>query len=98
MKITYTLVGAAGGVAFGSGAFIVGYELATRLGILFVLFTSAAGLSVVIASLGRAPEGYEDRNGFHLQRRQRSRARRNHSFSYAIRELRTDFSHPLPNS
>ncbi|HZR06323.1 MAG TPA: hypothetical protein VFA61_10910 [Candidatus Udaeobacter sp.] len=42
------------------------YELVRWLGILFNLFISVFALSVLLGALLRAPEGYEDENGFHI--------------------------------
>ena len=44
----------------------VEYELLTRLGILFNLFVTVFALSVLLGALLRAPEGYENDNGFHI--------------------------------
>ena len=98
MKIAHIVIGAAGSLAFCLGTFIAEYVLTLSLGILVVLFAGASGLSIVIASLLQAPEGYEDRDGFHIQRRQISGRRRNRSFSRAMRGLRVDLSHLLSNS
>jgi uncharacterized Tic20 family protein len=42
------------------------YELVMCFGILFNLFVSVFALFVVLGALLRAPEGYEDENGFHV--------------------------------
>ena len=52
-------------MAWGSVA-SVEYELLTWLGILFDLFVSVFALFVLLGALLRAPEGYEDENGFHI--------------------------------
>jgi hypothetical protein len=44
----------------------VEYDLVMRFGILFNVFLSAFALSVLLGGLLRAPEGYEDENGFHI--------------------------------
>ena len=44
----------------------VEYELLMWLGILFNLFVTVFALSVLLGALLRAPEGYEDKNGFHI--------------------------------
>jgi hypothetical protein len=41
------------------------YNLAMRSGITFSV-ASVSGLFVLVAALLRAPEGYEDENGFHI--------------------------------
>lgn len=42
------------------------YDLVTRLGILSRVCLSVLALSVLVGGLLRAPEGYEDENGFHI--------------------------------
>jgi hypothetical protein len=42
------------------------YDLAVRFGISFDVFVSVFALIVVLGALFRAPEGYEDDNGFHI--------------------------------
>jgi hypothetical protein len=45
----------------------VQYDVATRFGTLFSVFTSIFGLYVLLlGALFRAPEGYEDKTGFHI--------------------------------
>jgi hypothetical protein len=44
----------------------VEYDLVMRFGILFNLFVRVFALFVVLGALLRAPEGYEDENGFHI--------------------------------
>jgi hypothetical protein len=44
----------------------VEYDLVMRFGILFNVFVSVFALSVLLGVLFRAPEGYEDENGFHI--------------------------------
>src|SRR6266446_2478140 len=44
----------------------VEYELVMSFGILFNLFVSVFALFVLLGALLRAPEGYEDENGFHI--------------------------------
>jgi hypothetical protein len=46
------------------------YNLAMRLGILFRV-ASVFGLLVLLGALLRAPEGYEDDNGFHIRARRK---------------------------
>ena len=41
-------------------------NLVMRFGVLFDLLVSFSGLSVLLSALLRAPEGYEDANGFHV--------------------------------
>jgi hypothetical protein len=48
------------------GAVSVEYDLVMRLGILFSGFVSLFALSILLGALLRAPEGYEDENGFHI--------------------------------
>jgi hypothetical protein len=43
----------------------VEYELVMSFGILFNVFVSVFALFVLVGALFRAPEGYEDENGFH---------------------------------
>jgi uncharacterized Tic20 family protein len=43
----------------------VEYELVMCFGILFNVFVSVFALFVLVGALFRAPEGYEDENGFH---------------------------------
>jgi len=43
------------------------YDLARHLGFLFSAVVSFLVLVVVIGGLFRAPEGYEDENGFHIR-------------------------------
>jgi hypothetical protein len=43
----------------------VEYELVMWFGIVFNLFVSVFALCVLLGALFRAPEGYEDENGFH---------------------------------
>jgi len=42
------------------------YNLMMRFGIRFSLAASASALFVLLSALLRAPEGYEDENGFHI--------------------------------
>jgi uncharacterized Tic20 family protein len=44
----------------------VEYALMMRFGILFEVLVSVFALFVVLGALLRAPEGYEDENGFHI--------------------------------
>jgi hypothetical protein len=44
----------------------VEYDLVMRFGILFNVFVRFLALFVVLGALLRAPEGYEDENGFHI--------------------------------
>jgi hypothetical protein len=44
----------------------VEYDLVMRFGILFNVFVRVFALSVLLGALLRAPEGYEDQNGFHI--------------------------------
>ena len=44
----------------------VEYDLVMRLGILFSGSVSLFALSILLGALLRAPEGYEDENGFHI--------------------------------
>jgi len=44
----------------------VEYDLVIHLGVLLSVFLSAFALSVLLGGLLRAPEGYEDENGFHI--------------------------------
>jgi len=44
----------------------VEYDLVVHLGILFSVCGSVFTLSVLLGALLRAPEGYEDENGFHI--------------------------------
>ena len=44
----------------------VEYELVMSFGIPFDLFVSVFALFVLLSPLLRAPEGYEDENGFHI--------------------------------
>lgn len=44
----------------------VEYDLVMRFGILFNVFARFLALFVVLGALLRAPEGYEDENGFHI--------------------------------
>ena len=44
----------------------VEYDLVIHLGVLLSVFLSAFALSVPMGGLLRAPEGYEDENGFHI--------------------------------
>jgi hypothetical protein len=48
--------------ALCASAACVEYDLVMRFGTLF----SAFGLFVLLSTLLRAPEGYEDENGFHI--------------------------------
>jgi hypothetical protein len=41
-------------------------DLALHFGILRTAFLSVLALSLLLGALLRAPEGYEDRNGFHI--------------------------------
>jgi hypothetical protein len=44
----------------------VEYDLVMRFGVLFNLSVSVFALFVLLGALLRAPEGYEDENGFHI--------------------------------
>jgi hypothetical protein len=44
----------------------VEYKLVMSFGIAFDLFASVFALFVMLGALLRAPEGYEDENGFHI--------------------------------
>ena len=44
----------------------VEYDVVMRFGILFNVFVRFLALFVVLGALLRAPEGYEDENGFHI--------------------------------
>jgi hypothetical protein len=50
------------------------YNLTIRFGIILGVLASVSGL-FVLAALLQAPEGYEDKNGFHVRER-REQARR----------------------
>jgi hypothetical protein len=41
-------------------------DLALHFGILYTAFVSVFALSLLLGALLRAPEGYEDENGFHI--------------------------------
>jgi hypothetical protein len=53
------------------GVACVEYNLVMRSGILFSVFASVTGLFVLLGALIRAPEGYEDENGFHIRARRK---------------------------
>jgi hypothetical protein len=59
------------------------YNLAMRFGIIFSI-VSASGLLAIVAALLRAPEGYENENGFHVRARRRQ-ARPRHVLAIGIR-------------
>jgi len=44
----------------------VEYKLVTSFGIPFSLFASVFAVFVLLGAILRAPEGYEDENGFHI--------------------------------
>ena len=44
----------------------VEYTLVMRFGILFSVFVNVSASFVLLDALLRAPEGYEDENGFHF--------------------------------
>lgn len=44
----------------------VEYELVIHFGMVFNVVVSVFALFVVLVALFRAPEGYEDKNGFHI--------------------------------
>jgi hypothetical protein len=44
----------------------VEYDVVFHLGFLLSVFHSAFALSVLLGGLLRAPEGYEDKTGFHI--------------------------------
>jgi hypothetical protein len=48
----------------------VEYNLVMRFGIMLSVFAGVCGL-FVLGALVRAPEGYEDENGFHIRARRR---------------------------
>jgi hypothetical protein len=52
-------------IVFGVSAAWTEYNLMMRFGITFSV-ASVSGLSVLLVALLRAPEGYEDENGFHF--------------------------------
>jgi hypothetical protein len=49
------------------GAACAEYNLVMRFGIMFGVFAAAFGLFLLLRALRRAPEGYEDENGFHIR-------------------------------
>jgi hypothetical protein len=54
-------------VALCAGVACVEYNLAMRCGILFSVFADVFALYLLLlGALLRAPEGYEDENGFHI--------------------------------
>ena len=53
-------------VVLGVSVAGVEYDLVMRFGILFNVFVRFLALFVVLGALLRAPEGYEDENGFHI--------------------------------
>jgi hypothetical protein len=52
-------------IVIWAGATGVEYDLAIHLGFLLSAFASFLTFVVVMGGLFRAPEGYEDENGFH---------------------------------
>jgi hypothetical protein len=50
---------------FYLGVVLAEYNLVTRSGITFSV-VGVSGLIVLLIALLRAPEGYEDKNGFHI--------------------------------
>jgi hypothetical protein len=61
------------GVLCASAVFFAEYALVMRFGIIPSVFVSVLGSLVLLGALLRAPEGYEDENGFHIRaRRKRS--------------------------
>ncbi|HEU0275754.1 MAG TPA: hypothetical protein VFQ83_14620 [Candidatus Udaeobacter sp.] len=53
-------------VALWVSATSIEYDVVVNLGFLLSLFISVLALCVLLGALFRAPEGYEDQNGFHV--------------------------------
>jgi hypothetical protein len=56
-------------VLYGSVVWVE-YNLVMRFGIMLSVFAGVCGL-FVLGALLRAPEGYEDKNGFHIRARRK---------------------------
>jgi hypothetical protein len=85
MKTTKLIITATSLVLFCAGAGYVEYILALRIGTGFTLFASISGLAVLSGTLRNAPEGYEDKAGFHTKRPRRRIAQVRRSSTFAPR-------------
>ena len=77
MKTTKLLIVLISSVVFAASAAWTEYRLVLHFGIAFSLFAGVAVLVALRGALRRAPEGYEDDDGFHVsaRRKQTERAR-----------------------
>ena len=77
MKTTKLMIVLISSVVFAASAAWTEYKLVLHCGIAFSLFAGVAVLVALRSALRRAPEGYEDDDGFHVSagREQTERAR-----------------------
>jgi hypothetical protein len=78
MKTTKRLIGVFVLVVFWGSTAYIEYRLVHILGIASSLFGGVSGSILLLKALSSAPEGYEDKDGFHVctRRRRINRARR----------------------
>jgi hypothetical protein len=57
------------------------YNLVMRFGIMLTVFAGVCGLFLLLGTLRRAPEGYEDENGFRIRARRKEARHPRHVFA-----------------
>jgi hypothetical protein len=57
------------------------YNLVMRFGIMLTVFAGVCGLFLLLGALRRAPEGYEDENGFRIRARRKQARHPGHVFA-----------------
>jgi hypothetical protein len=99
MKTTKLLIVLIFSVVFAASAAWTEYKLVVHSGIAFSLFAGVAVLVALRGALRRAPDGYEDDDGFHVSagREQTERAR-DARLSQLTRALKTDMARLFTNS
>ena len=63
------------------GVACVEYNLVMRFGIMLSVVASVSGLFMLLGALVRAPEGYEDEQGFHVRARRKQATHSRHVFA-----------------
>jgi hypothetical protein len=93
MKTTKLLIVLISSVVFAASAAWTEYKLVLHSGIAFSLFAGVAVLVALRGALRRAPEGYEDDDGFHVSaRREQTERARDARLSQPTRALKMDMA------
>jgi hypothetical protein len=91
MKTTKLMIVLISSVVFAASAAWTEYKLVVHSGIAFSLFAGVAVLVALRGALRRAPEGYEDDDGFHVSaRRKQTERARDARLSQLTRALKVD--------